>query len=137
VKLVPTRRVENAIRVLKFLMSTESNSSSAASIASATGLSAPVVRQLMQTLARAGLVGSQSGPRGGYWLSCVPVETTMRTVTEACEGPINPQFCDLRGIACEQVPQCALHLVWSDSQAMLADELARFTLSDLAAPATP
>lgn len=136
-KLVPTRRVDNAIRVLKFLMSAESSSSSAESIASATGLSASVVRQLMQTLARAGLVGSQSGPHGGYWLSCVPVDTTMRTVTEACEGPINPEFCDLRGIPCAQAPQCALHLVWSATQAAFADELSQITLADLVEPSAP
>ena len=135
-KLLPTRRVDNAIRVLKFLMSVEPGSMSAESIASATGLSPSVVRQLMQTLGRAGLVGSQSGPQGGYWLSCVPRETTMRMVTEACEGPINPDFCDLRGISCAQGPQCALHVVWSASQNALAGELSRFSLVDLTAPPT-
>lgn len=132
-KLVPTRRMEQAVRVLKVLVTNQGDRMSAEAIAEATGISPTAVRQMMQTLGRAKLVASLSGPRGGYWLSCEPTETNMRTVTEACEGPIDPMFCELQGIPCGRVNQCALHVLWCASQKALGLELSKITLADMVA----
>jgi Rrf2 family iron-sulfur cluster assembly transcriptional regulator len=128
--------MEQSVRILSFLVSTQGVRASADTIAEVTGISPAVVRQLMQTLGRAELVASVSGPSGGYWLSCVPAETNMLTVTEACEGPINPMFCDLKGIPCGRVNQCILHIIWCASQKALALELSKTSLAAVVA-ATP
>lgn len=129
-KLVATRRVEHAIRVLTYLSSLAGARASADEVASGTGIAKDSVRQLMHVLTRAKLVGSVSGPSGGYWLTCVPKLTKMRTVVEACEGPIDPSVCGLLGVPCASVEKCAIHAIWSSSQAGLSRELSKTSLAD-------
>ena len=133
-KLVATRRVAQAIDVLGCLAEVDvARPTSAEEVARATGVPAPTVRQLMQTLARAGLVSSAAGPHGGYWITCVPRETNMRTVVEAMEGPIDSQFCDLAGVACERIEHCAVHQMWRRAQDAVARELTTLTLDEVLA----
>jgi Rrf2 family protein len=128
--------MEQAVRILTYLVSSRGTRASAKTVSEETGISPAAVRQMMQTLGRAELVASLSGPQGGYWLSCEPAETSMRTITEACEGPINPMFCDLKGIPCGRVDQCALHALWCESQKALALELSKISLADIVASST-
>lgn len=130
-KLVPTRRLDQSIRILVCLASSEGGHSSADSISELTGIGPTVIHRLMQTLGRARLISSVSGPRGGYQLSCSPSEIDMRMVSEACEGPINPSFCDLNGIPCGNVDRCALHLLWTTSQNRFGLNLAQISLADV------
>ena len=130
-KLIPTRRLDQSIRILMFLASNGGGHSSADSISEMTGIGPVAIRRLMQTLGRAELISSASGPRGGYRLSCSPSEIDMRAVTEACEGPINPNFCLLNGISCGNVNHCALHLLWTTAQNGLGIDLSRFSLADV------
>lgn len=133
-KLTATRRVEHSIRILKYLATLESHRASAQMVADATGIASDSVSQLMQVLIRAQLVASVSGPNGGYWLSCVPSDTNLRTVVEACEGPIDPQFCSLRGVPCGHLPTCALHEMWVTLQSTLVRELSAMTLTHAIGP---
>jgi Rrf2 family transcriptional regulator, iron-sulfur cluster assembly transcription factor len=130
-KLVPTRRMEQALRILTYLIANQGVRASAEEIAQATGLSLIAVHRQMQTLGRANLVASLSGPSGGYWLSCEPEETNLRTVAEACEGPINPMFCGLRGTPCGHVDWCAIHSLWFASMTAFAAGLSGMTLADI------
>ena len=130
-KLVPTRRLDQSIQILMFLASSEGGHSSTESISAVTGIGPVAIRRLMQALGRAELISSISGPRGGYRLSCSPSDIDMRIVTEACEGPINPNFCVLNGISCGNVSHCALHLLWSTAQDGLGHTLARISLADV------
>jgi len=120
-----------------YLASNGGGHSSADSISETTGIGPVAIHRLMQTLGRAELISSISGPRGGYRLSCSPSEIDMRTVTEACEGPINSTFCVLNGIPCGNVEHCGLHLLWSTAQNGLGLDLARISLADVIASSRP
>ena len=132
-KLVATRRVAQAIALLRCLANTDpvGQPMSAEELARATGVAASTIRQLMQSLAHAALVSSVAGLHGGYWITCVPHETSMRVVIEAMEGPIDPTFCDLSGVACERRDHCVLHPLWRIVQEGFAKELAGLTLDEV------
>jgi Rrf2 family protein len=134
--LVATRRVAQAIALLGCLASVENvgRPMSAEALARVTGVAAPTIRQLMQTLAHAALVSSVAGPHGGYWIACVPRETSMRVVIEAMEGPIDPGFCDLVGVACERIDHCTVHRLWGTAQEGFARDLTQLTLAEVLAP---
>lgn len=132
-KLVATRRVAQAIVLLRCLAEADhvGRPMSADTLERATGVAAPTIRQLMQTLAHAALVSSVAGPHGGYWITCEPRETSMRVVIEAMEGPIDSAFCDLTSVACERIDHCALHDVWRRAQDGFARDLTRLTLDEV------
>ena len=58
-----------------------------ARLAAAHGLSAAYLNKHLQALARAGLVESTPGPRGGFRLTRPPAQITLMDVVSAIEGP--------------------------------------------------
>jgi FeS assembly SUF system regulator len=62
-------------------------------LAAAFGISAMIVAKVLKKLARAGLVTSERGSRGGYRLALPPHEVTLRAIVNALEGPISLTFC--------------------------------------------
>ncbi|HLT78100.1 MAG TPA: SUF system Fe-S cluster assembly regulator [Ferrovibrio sp.] len=56
--------------------------------ASATGLPGPTVAKIMAKLARAGLLTSQRGAKGGYRLAAPPEEISVAAIITALDGPI-------------------------------------------------
>ena len=62
-------------------------------LAAAYGVSATIVAKVLKKLARAGLVTSERGSRGGYRLARPAGEVTLRAIVTALEGPISLTFC--------------------------------------------
>lgn len=62
-------------------------------LAAAYGVSATIVAKVLKKLARAGLVSSERGSRGGYRLARPPADVTLRAIVTALEGPISLTFC--------------------------------------------
>ncbi len=54
--------------------------------AQATGLPGPTVAQIMAKLAKAGLLASLRGARGGYRLAAAPEEITVASIITALDG---------------------------------------------------
>ncbi|TMM02318.1 MAG: Rrf2 family transcriptional regulator, partial [Actinobacteria bacterium] len=84
-----------------------------------------------------GLVQSQRGAEGGYWLSLPPDEISLAEVIRAVEGPI----ANVRGQRPELVeyggPAAPLRQVWIAMRANLRAVLEAVTLADLAAGQLP
>jgi Rrf2 family protein len=55
--------------------------------------SATIVAKVLKKLARAGLVTSERGSRGGYRLARPPADVSLRAIVTALEGPISLTFC--------------------------------------------
>ncbi len=53
-------------------------------------------------------------------------------MVEAAEGPVTLDRCVLRGGPCGWTDICPVHMVWSQAQQALVDELARVTFAELA-----
>ena len=94
--------------------------------------------KLLKALVRAGLLGSTSGPRGGFRLARPPEAITVGEVVEAVEGP-GPLFCcteirqrgpvPLSAAACRK--PCGIAQVMRQAERAWRQELAATTIADL------
>ena len=95
------------------------------------------LENILLELKHAGLVQSQRGAEGGYWLARAPDEISLADVIRAVEGPI----ANVRGLRPEQVEYGGaaepLREVWIAVRANLRAVLETVTLADLAAGRLP
>ncbi len=63
---------------------------------------AAYLAKIIQMLARAGLVRTQAGARGGVSLAVAPERVTLRQVIEAAEGPIHLNRCVVEPGTCRR-----------------------------------
>jgi Rrf2 family protein len=106
-------------------------------IAQAQEIPVKFLENILLDLKHAGLVQSQRGAEGGYWLSRPPEEIPLADVIRAVEGPI----ANVRGQRPEQVeyggPAAPLRDVWIAVRANLRSVLETVTIADLAAGRLP
>src|SRR5438874_10927034 len=106
-------------------------------IAQAQEIPLKFLENILLDLKHAGLVQSQRGVEGGYWLARAPEEISLADVIRAVEGPI----ANVRGKRPELVeyggPAAALQQVWIAVRANLRAVLEVVTLADLAAGRLP
>ena len=101
-------------------------------IAQAQEIPLKFLENILGDLRHAGIVRSQRGVEGGYWLARPAEEITIAEVVRAVEGPI----ANVRGVGPEQVEYAGsaerLREVWIAVRAHLRDELEPVTIDDLA-----
>src|SRR5216110_2604911 len=106
-------------------------------IAQAQDIPLKFLENILLDLKHAGLVQSQRGAEGGYWLAQPPEEISLAEVIRAVEGPI----ANVRGQRPELVeydgPAAPLQQVWVAMRANLRAVLEAVTLADLAAGQLP
>jgi Rrf2 family protein len=87
---------------------------------------------ILGELRQDGLVRSQRGAEGGYWLARPPAEITVADIIRAVEGPL----ANVRGERPEQLEYTdgmeSLQQTWIATRAALRSVLERVTLADLA-----
>jgi len=90
------------------------------------------LENIMSELRRAGLVRSQRGSEGGYWLARPADEVTLADVVRAVEGPL----ANVRGLRAEELAYAGsakpLQRVWVAVRANLRAVLETVTLADVA-----
>jgi Rrf2 family protein len=106
-------------------------------IAQAQQIPLKFLENILLDLKHAGLVQSQRGAEGGYWLTVPPDEISLAEVIRAVEGPI----ANVRGMRPEQVEYAGtaapLRDVWIAVRANLRAVLEVVTLADVAAGRLP
>jgi Rrf2 family protein len=106
-------------------------------IATAQGIPPKFLENILSDLRQAGLVRSQRGAEGGYWLARPPAEITVADVIRAVEGPL----ASVRGEAPERVDYTgsasALQQVWIAVRHNLREVVEHVTLADLASGRLP
>ncbi|HEX2043850.1 MAG TPA: Rrf2 family transcriptional regulator [Acidimicrobiales bacterium] len=125
-------KVDYAVRALTELAAAGDGPVKGQDIADRQGVSVNFLENILSDLRRAGLVGSQRGSVGGYWLA-VPADTiTIADVIRTVEGPL----ADVRGEALEDLdyagPAEALRDVWVATRASLRSVLEAVTIADVA-----
>jgi Rrf2 family protein len=88
-------------------------------------------------LRSSGIVRSQRGPDGGYWLACPPDELNIARIIRAVEGPL----VGVRGQSPEEIEYVgsaeSLQQVWIALRANLRNVLEHVTIADVAASRLP
>ncbi len=100
-------------------------------IATAQGIPPKFLENILLDLRHAGLVASQRGVEGGYWLARPPEEITVADVIRAVEGPI----ASVRGVRPDELEYTGsakpLRDVWLELRTALRGVLEHVTLADL------
>jgi len=106
-------------------------------ISEAQGIPVKFLENILAEMRRSGLVSSQRGADGGYWLARDPAEISVADVIRAVEGPLAdvhgqpPESVDYHGAA------AALRDVWVATRASLRTVLERVTVADIASSDLP
>jgi len=112
-------------------------SHTARDLAAKTHVPLPTVSKLLKELARAGLLSSHRGIKGGYSLTRAPEAVSVAEVVQALEGPITLTECggQDRGI-CGLEPDCLVRANLRTISAAIRGALERINLAALAQPLT-
>jgi len=97
---------------------------------------AAYLAKIIQALARAGLVRTRPGARGGVTLDAPAEAVTLLQVIEAVEGPLRVNRCVEAPGACPRDRVCPVHPVWMRLQALVTRELGGVTIAALARTAS-
>jgi Rrf2 family iron-sulfur cluster assembly transcriptional regulator len=128
-RLEVTRKSDLAVRILRAL-SERPGRVKGPDLADLVGSTVGFVPQVVTPLIRAGWVGSDPGPTGGYVLLADLSALSILEVIEAVEGPTDSGRCVLAGRPCSDVDHCTLHEPWIRARRLLLDELARTSIAD-------
>ena len=128
-----TRQGDYAVRVMHDLAShAPDRPILRAQIQARQDVPAAYLAKIVQALARAGLVRTLPGARGGVTLNTPAESITLLQVIEAVEGPIQLNRCVEAPGACPRDRFCPVHPVWMRLQALLVRELSSVTMAALA-----
>ena len=101
-------------------------------IAKLTAAPPNFLHQVLNNLARAGLVVSRRGATRGYELARAPDQISLLDIFEVIEGPIGLTSCTVEGNWCPREQGCTLARVWNGIQDTIIDRLRVATLDQLA-----
>src|ERR1700733_13468033 len=106
-------------------------------IAQAQGIPLSFLENILTQLRSAGIVRSQRGPEGGYWLAHPAAEVSLAQIIRAVEGPL----VGVRGQRPEEIEYVgsaeALQQVWIALRSNLRKVLENVTVADVSAGRLP
>ena len=133
-----TARADYAVRAAIELVGASAEAPRKAdSVAVAQGIPLSFLENILNQLKSAGIVRSQRGPDGGWWLLRPPQELTLADVIRGVEGPLasvrgeRPENLDYAGSA------ESLQVVWIALRANIRSVLEHVTLADVASGRLP
>jgi FeS assembly SUF system regulator len=105
---------------------------SSAQIAEETAVPSPTVAKLLKMLCRSGLVTSQRGIAGGYFLSRSPLDISVAEIIRAVEGPIALTACvDGNEGDCSSEAFCSMRGNWDQVNRAVTEALERVSLVEM------
>ncbi|MGH9124957.1 MAG: RrF2 family transcriptional regulator [Acidimicrobiales bacterium] len=130
-------RVDYAVRALAELAAAGSGPVKGERLAQSQQIPGKFLENILSELRHAGLLTSQRGAEGGYWLARKPEDITIASIIRAVDGPL----ANIRGQRPETVEYsgAAAHLseVWIAVRASLRAVLEHVTLADLVSGSLP
>lgn len=124
-----------AVVLATYLAATE-GPHAARDLALQTQIPEPTASKVLKKLARAGVVVSQRGAKGGYALARSPEQIGVNEVIEAIEGPIAVTECsdETTDSLCEYETNCGVRANWQRINFAVHKALSEITLADMAFP---
>ncbi|NLN82617.1 MAG: Rrf2 family transcriptional regulator [Clostridiales bacterium] len=107
----------------------------AQTIAERTSVSLRFTLKIMRKLVAAGIVKSYKGARGGYTLSRLPRDITLRQVIEAVEGPYRFSRCMDGDYSCNcnTTSECPFRSVFDEVTRLVTNKLDEISFDTLSA----
>lgn len=133
-----TAKADYAVRaVVELASGSQDSPRKVDEVAQAQGIPVSFLENILTQLRSAGLVRSQRGPEGGYWLAQPADQVNLAQVIRAVEGPL----VGVRGLRPEEVSYTgsaeSLQQVWLALRANLRKVLEHVTLADVASGKLP
>jgi Rrf2 family protein len=133
-----TAKADYAVRaVVELAGSTQDSPRKVDQVAQAQNIPVSFLENILTQLRSSGIVRSQRGPEGGYWLAQPPEEVSLAQIIRAVEGPL----VGVRGQRPEEVEYSgsaeSLKQVWVALRANLRKVLEHVTVADVAAGKLP
>jgi Rrf2 family protein len=133
-----TAKADYAVRaVVELASSSQGSPRKVDDIAQAQGIPVSFLENILTQLRSSGIVRSQRGPEGGYWLALPADEVSLAQVIRAVEGPL----VGVRGQRPEEIEYTgsaeSLQKVWIALRANLRKVLDDVTVADVAAGRLP
>jgi Rrf2 family protein len=126
-----------AVRAATELAAADGGPVKGEALATAQSIPQKFLENILSDLRQAGIVRSQRGAEGGYWLARPAEEITVADIIRAVEGPL----ASVRGGRPEDVDYAGsaepLQKVWIGVRAALRSVVEQVTLADLAANKLP
>ncbi len=130
--MVITRATEYAIRAVLYMAKQPPGQTVLKKdICRAQGVTPAFLTKILQPLIKSGIVGSQRGVSGGFFLALDPAEITLLDVIEAEEGTPHLNICLENDGICGRDEVCPVHRVWREARSDLVDTLQRHSFADL------
>lgn len=126
----PTSTVQQAISAVLCIASARGEPMQASTIADATGAPRNYLSKILHSLARAGVLNSERGPRGGFRLAGPADQLTLADIAEPFERP-GQRRCLLGRPTCGDANPCAAHRRWSKVAASLENYFQTTTIARL------
>lgn len=103
-------------------------------ICKAQDITPAFLTKILQPLIKDGIVGSQRGVGGGFYLAKPPVEITLLDIIKSQEGPVYLNQCMIEdSAACEREFFCPVHGAWKQIRNEFMATLSRYDFATLAA----
>lgn len=96
------------------------------------GITPAFLTKILQPLIKGGIVGSQRGVGGGFYLMKDPASISLYDILVAEEGPLYLNQCLTEPGACERDLFCPVHGAWKDIRGEMMQTLQRYTFAELA-----
>lgn len=108
---------------------------SAVDLAEMSHVPVPTVSKILGALSRAGVLRSQRGLKGGFFLARAAEDISVADIIEAVDGPIALTNCIEDGPGdCNLETLCRMKPHWQTINLAVKDALSNVTLAEIAAP---
>ena len=104
-------------------------------LAAQVGLPLPAVSKVLKQLARAGVLESHRGAKGGFTLTRRPEDLSVAELIAALDGPVALTACAAGPSDCDHAPTCAVRTPWQVINQVVQFALSEVSLADLVNPA--
>lgn len=131
--MIITRATEYAIRALLHLAKQpQGEIVFKRDICQSQNITPAFLTKILQPLIKAGIVGSQRGVGGGFFLLKDPAEITLLDVIRAEEGPLYLNHCLERPGICKKDVFCPIHGAWKEVRGRMMEILGGYSFARLA-----
>ncbi|TLM67353.1 MAG: Rrf2 family transcriptional regulator [Deltaproteobacteria bacterium] len=132
--MIITRATEYAIRAVLYMANQpQGEIVFKKDICRAQDITPAFLTKILQPLIKEGIVGSQRGVGGGFYLAKPAAEITLFDIVKTQEGPLYLNQCLIKDGACGREFFCPVHGAWKEIRAEFMATLSRYDFASLAA----